>query len=65
MKTRKTRKGMHEKICNICGEKCFVYIVWKNAPLCKDCMPVKEYKELKKKIPSEATMIESLLRFSN
>ncbi len=51
---------MHEKLCNMCGNDCFVYIVVDNAPLCSDCMPVKELK----KIPSEAKMLDKMLTFA-
>ena len=62
--TKKSRKGLYEKICNICGESCFVYIIYQNAPLCSDCMPVSELKKVNKIIPSETKMIDNLLKFT-
>lgn len=44
------------KVCNICGEDCLVYTVDRNAIICKDCKPIQ-----KKKIPSEATMLQRIL----
>ena len=61
--SKKGRKGLHEKICNMCGESCFIYMIYKNAPLCSDCMPVKELKKISK-VPNDAKMLNSLLRFS-
>jgi formylmethanofuran dehydrogenase subunit E len=46
-----------EKLCNICGELTLVYTVVDNAPLCKDCMPIKQMKKLK----SEAQMVQTIL----
>ena len=47
-----------EKICNMCGECTLDYITKDNAPLCSDCMPVKEIR----KISSESDMLNKILK---
>lgn len=49
-----------EKLCNICGESVKTFIIFENAPLCKDCMPMKELKKIQK-IPSVNTMLSRIL----
>jgi hypothetical protein len=62
LKKRRRKRKMQrmtqykEKICNICGEDCLVYTVDRNAIICKDCKPIE-----KKKIPSEAKMLQKIL----
>ena len=46
-----------EKMCNMCGEMVLRYSVYKNAPLCADCVPV----QTTKKIPNEADMLKKIL----
>jgi len=47
-----------EKICNICGSYALIYSILDNAPVCEECVPVKK---MKKMIPNEANMINSIL----
>lgn len=49
------------KICNNCGESTVVYTVIQNAPICENCCP-KEIQSIKtKKVPSESSMVQSIL----
>lgn len=46
------------KYCNLCGEAVLIYSIIDNAPCCEDCIPVKK---MKKAIPNEAKMINTIL----
>ena len=50
-----------EKIYNMCGESVKIFTVLDNAPLCKDCIPIKEIKEVKKELANEETMLKKLI----
>ena len=58
-KTKNERKGAILKICNVCGEDCFVYTIDKNAIICSDCKPTEK---TKKTITNENQMLQTILK---
>lgn len=50
------------KICNSCGCDCLPFIIWQNSPLCETCAEKWNLKKsIKKKIPPESKMVQSIL----
>jgi len=58
--TKKSRNGLYEKICNICGERCYVYTVIDNGIFCSNCVPANQIKK-SIKIINEAKMVQKIL----
>lgn len=60
---RKPRKIVvkPDKICNNCGEMVDKYSIIDNGIFCTDCFPTLEKP---KKIPSESTMLNTLLKYN-
>ena len=62
---KSTKETGTEKLCNACGAMVKIWVVWENAPICKECCPNYNISQKKTIIPNESTMIKKLIKGKN